>query len=164
VYCEATLGRSDMTEGSLGRDPLIGLNDRRYVLHELERHIELHKRYSRPFSVLVLSFDNLQGVKDEFGDSAGDSAIEYLSGLIKTHLRDVDIACRRAEDEYVVIMQETDKEAVRTVGERIADSVQKTRFKVDQASVTLTVSYGTASCPEDGVAAEALLRAAGGRG
>ncbi len=150
-----------MTEGSLGRDPLTSLNSRRYVLHELERHIELQKRYSRPFSVLLLYFDNLQWVEDEFGDNAGDSAIEYLATLIKTHLRDVDIACRCAEDEFVVIMPETDKQAVQTVGERIADSVQKTRFKVGEASVTVSVGFGTASCPEDGVEAEALLQAAG---
>jgi two-component system cell cycle response regulator len=152
-----------MTEGSLGQDPLTSLNNRRYVLHELERHIELQKRYSRPSSVLLLYFDNLQWVQDEFGDSAGDSAIEYLATLIKTHLRDVDIACRCAEDEFVVIMPETDKQAVRVVGDRIADSVQKTRFKVGEASVTVSVSFGIASCPEDGVEAEALLQAAGER-
>lgn len=152
-----------MTEGNLGPDPLTGLNNRRYLLSELERHIELQKRYSRPFSVLVLYIDNLQGVKQEFGDTAGDSALEYLSTLVKTHLRDGDIACRCAEDEFVVIIQETDPQAVRGVGERIADSVRKTVFKVGEATVTISMTYGTASCPEDGVTAGALLRSAGER-
>jgi len=152
-----------MTEESPARDPLTGPSNRRYLLHELERHIELQKRYSRPFSLLLLFFENLRSIQGEFGDSAGDSAVEYLSTLIKNHLRDVDIACRCADDEFVVIMQETDREAVRTVGERIADSVRRTRFKVGESSVSVSVSYGTASCPEDGVTAEALLRSAGER-
>ena len=78
-----------MTEGSLSRDPLSGPSNRRYLLHELERHIELQKRYSRPFSLLLLHFKNLHAIEDEFGDSAGDSAVEYLSTLIKHHLREV---------------------------------------------------------------------------
>ncbi len=150
-----------MTDESLGQDRLTGLHNRWYVLHELERHIELYKRYWRPFSLLVLHFDNLTWVNDTFGDAAGDSALEYLATHIRMHLRDADIACRYAEDEFVVIMQETDKEAARAAGRRMADSVEKTRFKVGDASVTVKVSFGVASCPEDGTEAEALLQVAG---
>jgi diguanylate cyclase (GGDEF)-like protein len=152
-----------MMEGSMARDPLTGPSNRRYLLHEIERHIELQKRYSRPFSLLLLYFENLQSIEDEFGASAGDSAVEYLSTLIKNHLREVDIACRCADDEFAVIMQETDRQAVKTVGGRIAESVQRTRFKVGDSPVSVSVSYGTASCPEDGVTAETLLQKAGER-
>jgi diguanylate cyclase (GGDEF)-like protein len=152
-----------MTEESPSGDPLAGLYSRWYVLQELERHIELYKRYRRPFSLLLIYFDNLEWVKDTFGDAAGDSALEYLSALVNMHLRDADIACRCTEDEFVVIMQETDRQAAQTAGGRIADSVQKTRFKVGDASVNVKVSFGIASCPEDGEEPEALLQAAGRR-
>jgi two-component system cell cycle response regulator len=150
-----------MTEGSLGRDPLTGSYDRGYMLHELERHIGLYKRYRRPFSVLRLFFDNLKWIKDKSGDAAGDTALEYLETLINMHLRGVDIPSRWAGDELIVIMQETDKQAAQTVGRRIADSVEKIRFKAGEASVTVKVTFGTASCPEDGIQADALLQAAG---
>jgi two-component system, cell cycle response regulator len=151
-----------MTE-SLGQDPLAGLQHRWYVLHELERHIELYKRYWRPFSLLVIHFDNLDWVKETFGETAGDSALEYLATHIRMHLREADIACRSAEDQFVVIMQETEKEAAQAAGRRIADSVQSTRFKVGDASVIVKVSGVVASCPADGTEAEALLQAVGMR-
>jgi len=151
-----------MTE-SLGQDPLTGLQQRWYVLHELERHIDLYKRYWRPFSLLVLHFDNLEWVKETFGDAAGDSALEYLATHIQMHLREADIASRCAEDEFAIIMQETDKEAAQSAGRRIADSVEGTRFKVGDASVTVKVSSVVASCPADGTEAEALLQAVGMR-
>lgn len=149
-----------MTEESPGWDPLTGLQDRRYVLHELERHVDLYRRYRRPFSLLTVDFDNLDWFNDTFGRAAGESALEYLATLIKVNLRDVDISCRCAKDEFIVIMEEADKEAVQTVGRRIAASAEKTTFKLGRDGVTLKVSFGTASCPDDGVEAEALLRAA----
>ena len=150
-----------MTEDSLGRDPLTGLNCRWYVLHELEHHINLYKRYRRPFSLLLIRFDNLEWVKDASGDAAGESALEYLTTIIETHLRDVDIVSRCSADEFAVIMQETDKQAAQTAGRRIADSLEKTRIKVGEDFVTMRASFGTASCPEDGLEAEALLEVAG---
>ena len=152
--------RRDMAEESLARDPLTGLPNYWYMLRELERHIAVYKRYRHPFSLVVLHLDNLKWVKDTYGDTTGDSALEYLGALIETHVRKVDISCRHAEDGFAIIMPETNKQAGQTVGRRISQWVHQTTFKVDEASVSVKVSYGTASCPRDGVEAETLLRAA----
>ena len=153
-------GRRDMTEDTLVRDPLTGLYNRRYVLDELERYVRLYKRYRRPLSLLLFSFDNLTSVEDSCGDVGRDSVLEYLAEVIALNVREVDISCRYDEDEFVVIMPETDKRSALTVGRRIANLVQESRLKVGEASVAVKMSFGTASCPRDGVETEALLQAA----
>ena len=141
-------------------DPLTGLHNRRFLEQELERHVELYKRYRHPFAILMLDFDNLKFVNDNFGHAAGDSALQHLATLMRMNVRDVDIPCRFGGDEFVVLMPEAEKAAIQVVGRRIADSVAKTQLKIGRAFATLQVSFGVSACPEDGVESEVLLQEA----
>jgi two-component system, cell cycle response regulator len=76
------------------------------------------------------------------------------------NVRDVDMPCRFGGDEFMILMPETEKGAIQQVGRRIAESVSKTRFKIGRSFASLQVSFGTSSCPEDGVESEALLQEA----
>ena len=149
-----------MKEEGFAADPLTGLYNRRYIVQELERHIEIYKRYGRPFALLRIRFDNLKSINDTFGDEGEDSVLQHLVTLMEVNVRDVDIACRYEEDEFVVIMPETDKQAVQAVGRRIANSVSSTRFNIGDSFAAVEVSFGAVSCPEDGAEAEVLLQAA----
>ena len=139
-------------------DALTGLYNRRYLVQELERHVEIFKRYHHPFSLLMLDMDNLKWVNDTHGHAAGDAALKHMAMLMKVNVRDVDIPCRFGGDEFVILMPETDKEVVEIVGRRIAESLMKTKLKVNSSLVTLHVSSGSASCPADGRESEELLQ------
>lgn len=141
-------------------DGLTGLRNRRFLDQELARHVELYKRYRHPFAILMLDFDNLKWVNDTFGHAAGDSALKHLASIMQMNVRDVDIPCRFGGDEFVILMPEADKAAVRSVGARISESVRKTRFKIGRSFASLQVSYGVSACPEDGAETEALLQEA----
>jgi diguanylate cyclase (GGDEF)-like protein len=140
-------------------DSLTGLYNRRYWEPELERHVELYKRYRHPFAILMLDFDNLKWVNDTFGHAAGDTALTHLATVMRMNIRDVDISCRFGGDEFLILMPEADKNAIQMVGRRIAESVNKTRFKLGRSFASLQISYGVAACPEDATEAEALLQA-----
>lgn len=139
-------------------DSLTGLYNRRYLIQELERHVEIFKRYHRPFSLLMLDLDNLKWLNDQYGHSAGDAALKHLATLVRLNVRDVDIPCRFGGDEFIVLMPETSKDVVQVVGHRIAESLYKTKLKIRNALVTLHVSTGSSSCPEDGREPEELLQ------
>jgi diguanylate cyclase (GGDEF)-like protein len=139
-------------------DPLTGLHNRRYLLQQLERHVELFKRYHHRFSLIMLDLDNLKWVNDTHGHVAGDAALKHLAMIMKVSVRDVDIPGRMGGDEFLVLMPETEKDVVEIVGRRIAEALAKTKLKVDSALVTLEVSAGQASCPEDGREVEELLQ------
>ena len=122
--------------------------------------MELYKRYRHPFAILMLDFDNLKWVNDTFGHAAGDTALTHLATVMRMNIRDVDIPCRFGGDEFLILMPEADKNAIQMVGRRIAESVNKTRFKLGRSFASLQVSFGAAACPEDGAEAEALLQEA----
>lgn len=164
IMASATEAYHEQSSAELDRlahtDALTGLHNRRFLEQELERHIELYKRYRHPFAVLMLDLDNLKWVNDTFGHAAGDSALRHLAALMRLNVRDVDIPCRFGGDEFLILMPEADKNAIQAVGRRIADSVSKTRFKLGRSVVGLQVSFGASACPEDGVEAEILLQEA----
>ena len=141
-------------------DALTGLYNRRYWEPELERYTELYKRYRHPFAILMIDFDNLKWVNDTFGHAAGDTALSHLATVMRMNIRDVDIPCRFGGDEFLILMPEADKNAIQMVGRRIAESINKTRFKLGRSFASLQVSFGAAACPEDATEAEALLQEA----
>ena len=139
-------------------DSLTGLYNRHYWEPELERYVELYKRYRHPFAILMLDFDNLKWVNDTFGHQAGDTALTHLATVMRMSIRDVDIPCRFGGDEFLILMPEADKNAIQMVGRRIAESINKTRFKLGRSFASLQVSFGASACPEDGADAEVLLQ------
>jgi diguanylate cyclase (GGDEF)-like protein len=141
-------------------DSLTGLYNRRYWEPELERYVELYKRYRHPFAILMIDFDNLKWVNDTFGHPAGDTALTHLATVMRMNIRDVDIPCRFGGDEFLILMPEADKNAIQMVGRRISDSINKTRFKLGRSFASLQVSFGAAACPEDAADAQLLLEAA----
>jgi len=141
-------------------DALTELFNRRYLLRELDRHVEMYKRYRHPFSILMLDLDNLKWLNDTHGHAAGDAALRHVATLMQVNIRDVDIPCRYGGDEFIILMPDTEKDVVEIVGQRIADSLRKTQLKVARSLVTLDVGTGSASCPVDGTETEELLEEA----
>jgi diguanylate cyclase (GGDEF)-like protein len=151
---------NDELEHLAHTDVLTGLNNRRLFTQVLEHHVQMFNRYHHPFSLMMLDLDGLKWINDTFGHHAGDDALRHLTTLLKVSIRDVDIACRYGGDEFLALMPDTTRGPVEVVGARITESLRKTKLKVDHSLITLEVSVGNASCPEDGMQAEELLREA----
>jgi diguanylate cyclase (GGDEF)-like protein len=141
-------------------DTLTNLHNRRYLEQELDRHVELYKRYRHPFALLMLDLDSLKLINDTFGHAAGDEAIRHLAAAMRVNIRDTDIPCRYGGDEFVILMPEADRAAIDSVGKRIAESISKDRLRLGGGMVSLEVSFGAGQCPADGTTREALLKVA----
>jgi len=148
-------------EASLGQDPVVALRNRPHVLQEVERQVKRYKRRRRPFSLIMVDIHNLGWFEDTLGRAAGDSVLGYAADFIKTHVREVDVWYLCTRDKYIIVMDETDAVAARTLTARLAAEVRNTKFAFGPDRVTLEMSFHAATCPDDGEEANALLRAAG---
>lgn len=54
------------------RDGLTGVYNRRYFETRLEEEFERHKRYTRPFSIIMQDIDHFKKVNDTYGHPCGD--------------------------------------------------------------------------------------------
>jgi len=141
-------------------DPLTGLLNRRYLIDRLEEELlrsqRYGQRYGRPLSLMMVDIDGFKGYNDTFGHPIGDRALKAIAESIMGAVRSVDIAFRYGGDEFVIILPETGKTLSVSTAERLRSAVAKVELL--PGGLTLTISIGIASYPEDGRTSELLLK------
>lgn len=145
-------------------DGLTGLFMRRYFDARIEEEIERSKRYSTPFSVLMMDVDDFKKLNDEHGHLIGDRVLRAIANCVKGQLRGVDTAARYGGEEIAVILPRSDMVAAYNVGERIRAAITELRITTDSEppkALAVTASFGVASYPESKAqSAEDLIRRA----
>src|SRR3954447_12743910 len=150
--------RSRELESQANTDPLTGLGNLRHLQRELAQMLEMQKRYSHPFGLLLMDIDGLKRVNDSQGHQAGDRVLMQVAMALQRSIRSVDIAARLGGDEFCVLAPEQESAAAVLLGERLASAV------VDEVSTgadpPVGLSIGVVSCPQHGTEPEALIDAA----
>ncbi len=136
------------------RDPLTSLYNHRHLMECLAYEIKRFRRFKRPLCVLIMDVDNFKEYNDVFGLLEGDIVLKEISEVLKESLREVDIVCRYAGDEFIAILPETSEKEVLRIAEEIKTLVSKCEF-----AVPVTLSMGIAKCREAMNRHELVLKA-----
>ena len=143
-------------------DGLTGVWNRRYLELTLRKEIERAQRFGRPLSTLMIDIDRFKRVNDRLGHQRGDEVLVELTQRLLGELRSsIDVVGRYGGEEFVVVLPETPEEGARVVAEKIRSAIRGEPFTSDGGGeVSVTVSVGVATYPEDGITAETVVRAA----
>ncbi|MDQ7843606.1 MAG: GGDEF domain-containing protein [Armatimonadota bacterium] len=143
-------------------DPLTGLFNRRHFEEILRAEIARIARYGGHCSLAMIDLDFFKHYNDTLGHLAGDALLKELSALLAGHLRVSDVFARYGGEEFGLIMVNTAKDEAILAMERLRLLVERYPFRGGdiQPSGRLTISAGIASCPEDGLDYEELVRKA----
>lgn len=143
------------------RDPLTGLFNRRYTEETFERELNRAMRQRGALSVMMLDVDHFKRFNDTFGHEAGDRILREIGGFLRAYTRGGDIASRMGGEELLVILPGADIETARNKAEEIRAAIAKLRIVHAGADVgEVTISIGIAGFPQQGQAADELMRAA----
>jgi diguanylate cyclase (GGDEF)-like protein len=143
------------------RDYLTQLFNRRYFFKRLERELDRAHSLQTPLAILMLDVDHLDAINDAYGHKAGDVALAKLGKLIVKCTRTADIPARLGDDEFGVIMPETDRRGAFVVATRIRRTLEVTPvYEQDGHSLKLTVSLGVSGFPWDGECVDDLVQKA----
>ena len=133
------------------KDELTRLYNRRYFRHRLDEECRRWKRQKRPFSLMMADVDDFKEINDRFGHPVGDRALVEIAGVLATSIRDIDVVCRYAGDEFVFILPGVEEDECRNVAVRIDRNMSghpwKTKLEVPIPGVS--VSTGYAVFPDD---------------
>jgi diguanylate cyclase len=152
-------------------DGLTQLANRTFFDEKLNEMIILRKRYGDPFTLMMIDLDNFKDINDSYGHPAGDRILKGVALKIKASLRGSDFLARFGGDEYALILIKTGIKAATEVAWKLCEEVRASRFILDDAALSMTLSIGVAeACGDDcdetllKRADDALYRAkAGGR-
>jgi diguanylate cyclase (GGDEF)-like protein len=143
------------------RDGLTGLDNYREFRRQLTEEMRRSWRYGRPFSLMMADLDHFKQVNDSFGHLAGDEALRGFAALISGEVRPVDRISRYGGEEFAVILPETTAAGVLATAERIREIIATHPIPVNgDRQVSLTVSIGVATYPDDADSEETLIGSA----
>jgi diguanylate cyclase (GGDEF)-like protein len=142
-------------------DEHTGLFNTRHLSAQLELEVARAVRFARPLSLIFLDIDDFKSINDARGHLIGSAALKHAGEVIRSTIRGVDSAYRYGGDEFAVLLVETGREGSNVVAQRMVSAFVAQPFDVGVgAAVSMSVSVGVASFPEDGISAQGLLDAA----
>ena len=142
-------------------DALTGLNNRRFLDHQLNLTMARHIRGGPVLSLLLVDIDHFKRVNDTYGHDAGDEVIREFAKRLSLNVRAIDMACRYGGEEFVVLMPETTPADAMHIAERVRAQVAEAPFVLhDGRELDVTVSVGVSTSTGLGDSPEALMKRA----
>ena len=141
-------------------DGLTGLYNHRWFQERLAYELARGDRHKEPLSLLLLDIDHFKKINDTYGHPFGDEVLRRLAAELGRLSRRVDFVARYGGEEFAIILINTDRRGCRTSAQRVLDAVRALRISHEGSDFTFTLSIGTATCPDDAVTREDLVRCA----
>jgi diguanylate cyclase (GGDEF)-like protein len=121
--------RTDALERKIGslrqqatRDALTGLYNRR-MLEEFLPTAVARCTPAHTLSLLMIDVDNFKPLNDTLGHPAGDDLLRNISQIIRSTIRETDLAFRCGGDEFIVVLDGIDAPGGRAVADRLTKLV-----------------------------------------
>lgn len=130
-------------------DELTGLYNRNYLHNRLEAELSRSKRYNIPLSCMLLDIDYFKVVNDIYGYDWGDVLLKEITSVLIKHARKEDIVTRYGDEEFLVLLPNTDEDNAYIFAERLRKDIERMKFKPDgeEEPHPITISGGIASYP-----------------
>lgn len=139
---------------------MTGLPNRRLFIDRVETALRHARRSGKPLAVLYLDLNEFKFVNDAHGHEMGDLLLRAVAQRLTHCVRESDTVGRMGGDEFTVLLTHIDHaEAVDTVVEKIAAAVTAP-FELNNKTLTISVSMGSAVYPQHGEEPGQLIRQA----
>jgi diguanylate cyclase (GGDEF)-like protein len=153
LQCLANTLIANLLEKSM-IDVLTGAYNRSYYEAEIARLMQPRYQGEYPVSIVAADLNDLKGVNDRYGHSAGDELIVRFVKVMKAAFRDEDMVCRIGGDEFSVLLarvnEATAEKAVARLNQLI-DAENQTG-----PEIPLSLAIGAATACESSVLRDAI--------
>ncbi|WP_337841608.1 GGDEF domain-containing protein [Rheinheimera sp.] len=132
------------------KDPLTGLNNKRYVDALFEQVLLLANRPHQLLAVIYIDLDNFKPINDQAGHKAGDAVLREVARRLRHSMRSTDVCARVGGDEFLVIATQLEHQAgVQMVAEKLSEQLELP-VELDGQSYNLGASIGISIYPQHG--------------
>ena len=111
-----------------------------------------------PASLILADLDHFKAINDEFGHSAGDTALQAFADACTATVRSTDLVGRYGGEEFILLLPGVRPERASEIAADISRRLQSSQSEVIPRLPT--VSYGIASTAAGRVDLEALAASA----
>ena len=129
-------------EEAASRDALTGILNRSAIMAELSRALMDKVASDKSVGVIMADIDHFKGINDSLGHPAGDAALIEFTRRVTGSLRQGDQLGRYGGEEFLIIITDTTREALKNTAERIREVVSASPFILGTDTRIITASFG----------------------
>ncbi|MBE7452888.1 MAG: GGDEF domain-containing protein [Kofleriaceae bacterium] len=107
------------------------------------------ERHGHQAALLLTDVDFFKKVNDNYGHPVGDEVLRRVARVLEQVARKIDITARYGGEEFVVVLESSNAEQARQVGDRLRQEVGKLVIETEKGPLRVTMSVGVASFPDD---------------
>ena len=141
-------------------DTLTGLPNRLSVNEALGEAMAECERWRGKCAFMMIDLDRFKAVNDTLGHPVGDRLLTRVAERLRGIMTGKDLCGRLGGDEFgVVVADATDINKLNRLARQIIDTLSQP-YEIDQHTLYIGASVGTAIGPRDGRTVEMLIRSA----
>ncbi|MEM1131488.1 MAG: EAL domain-containing protein [Pseudomonadota bacterium] len=139
-------------------DTLTGLPNRLHITEATDKAMQDSEKWRRRCAFLMIDLDRFKAVNDTLGHLVGDRLLAQVSERLNSLMTKNEMCGRLGGDEFAVMIKEVpDTSYIQNLSHRIIDALSKP-YEVNQHTVFVGASIGSAIAPRDGRTVEMLIR------
>ena len=130
-------------------DALTGFYNRRQLDERIKQEFSSSQRQKTPLCAIMTDIDYFKKVNDTYGHAVGDLVLKTVSKVIRSQLREYDIAGRYGGEEFALLLPFTKLNEAKMVAERLRDSIENTIIDISEINsersvkeISVTISLG----------------------
>ena len=140
-------------------DALTQLPNRVLLLEKMAEGLARVEAHGEAMAVFYLDLDNFKGVNDTLGHPIGDKLLGIIAERIRVAVREEDTVARLGGDEFAILQGYSSAEAAAALARRLVNVISDL-IEIDGQEINSSVSIGIALAPNDGHAADHLMKCA----
>ena len=123
-------------------DMMTHLRLKYFFFNQLTEAIDKAFELNENIAVLMFDIDFFKKFNDTYGHECGDFVLISVANIIKSSLRESDIASRYGGEEFTVLLRKGKKDEAMKVAERIRQKIEDYDFVYNDQHLHVTVSCG----------------------
>ncbi len=144
----------------LATDELTDAKSRRAGMKKLKEKFQKFSNSGSDCALLLMDLDDFKHVNDTYGHDAGDKVLYEVVKSIKESIRDSDTIYRWGGEEFVILVDGMDSNALETFMSKVLAAVEKVEVLVENKEVRITTSIGATYFKKDDTSIEDGLKRA----
>lgn len=141
-------------------DDLTRLFNHKYMDEILSTEIKKANRYKRALGLVLVSIKNFSMINEQAGHHEGDRVLQKTADVIRSIIRSVDIPTRYGDNEFAILLPESDETATSAVAKRIQETLACVEVATKDGDFPVITNCGVATLALDVQTKEDLLRTA----
>ena len=139
-------------------DTLTSLPNRLQLTEALGDALVYAEQWQTRCALLMVDLDRFKQVNDSLGHLVGDKLLAQVSARLSAMMSRDELCGRLGGDEFAIVIRDVrDFESVRQTASNVIDALTEP-YKVDQHTLYVGASVGSAIGPRDGKTVEELMR------